>query len=102
MATGCSRTSSPGCGVHKGERIDPQDYYWNDIVNPDIALEYQAQGRKWTQSGATPQEYVNHQMTNFLTPQQYDSTVQQVGLKDSNVIDPVRSQRMQRLLPRWK
>ncbi|MEU1816048.1 hypothetical protein ABZ543_12755 [Streptomyces roseifaciens] len=39
-------------GVHKGERIDPADYYWTNDVNPTAALEAQAQGRKWTQRGS--------------------------------------------------
>lgn len=39
-------------GVHKGERIDPADYYWTDEVNPTIALEYQSRGEKWTQKGS--------------------------------------------------
>lgn len=37
-------------GVHKGERIDPADYYWTSHCNPTAALEFQARGKKWTQS----------------------------------------------------
>src|SRR5256885_14351095 len=33
-------------GGHKGERIDPADYFWTDQVNPAIGLEYQKRGRK--------------------------------------------------------
>ncbi|MFI9271833.1 hypothetical protein ACIGXM_14100 [Kitasatospora sp. NPDC052896] len=40
-------------GVHKGERIDPADYYWTEQVNPAAALIAQAEGRKWTQQGST-------------------------------------------------
>lgn len=39
-------------GVHKGERIDPADYYWTNDVNPTVGLEYQARGQKWTQKGS--------------------------------------------------
>lgn len=39
-------------GVHKGERIDPVDYYWTDDVHPAAALEAQARGEKWTQRGS--------------------------------------------------
>ncbi|KJK56227.1 hypothetical protein [Saccharothrix sp. ST-888] len=39
-------------GVHKGERIDPADYYWTPEVNPAAALIAQAEGRKWTQKGS--------------------------------------------------
>lgn len=39
-------------GVHKGERIDPADYYWTDDVHPTAALKAQARGEKWTQRGS--------------------------------------------------
>src|ERR1044071_717359 len=39
-------------GVHKGERIDPADYYWTDQVNPAVALAYERRGKKWTQRGS--------------------------------------------------
>lgn len=39
-------------GVHKGERIDPADYYWTPEVNPAAALQAQARGEKWTQTGS--------------------------------------------------
>jgi len=39
-------------GVHKGERIDPADYYWTADVHPAAALEAQARGEKWTQKGS--------------------------------------------------
>lgn len=38
-------------GVHKGERIDPADYYWTDDVHPGAALAAQARGQRWTQTG---------------------------------------------------
>jgi hypothetical protein len=38
-------------GVHKGERIDPADYYWTEQVNPAAALQAQMRGEKWTQKG---------------------------------------------------
>lgn len=31
-------------GVHKGERIDPQDYFWPANLSPDRGLQQQAQG----------------------------------------------------------
>lgn len=39
-------------GVHKGERIDPQDYYWPDDFNPSTGLEAEKRGRKWTAQGS--------------------------------------------------
>lgn len=39
-------------GVHKGERIDPADYYWPDQFHPMTGLEYQARGQRWTAQGS--------------------------------------------------
>lgn len=39
-------------GVHKGERVDPADYYWPDDFGPMTGLEYQARGQKWTATGS--------------------------------------------------
>lgn len=38
-------------GVHKGERIDPADYFWPDDFNPSTGLEYEARGERWTAQG---------------------------------------------------
>lgn len=90
-------------GVHKGERVDPQDYYWNDVVNPQAGLQAEARGLKWTQVGSTPVDQINHLGKNhLLTPQQYDRVAGSVGLQAPQEIDPIRSERMARLLPRWK
>lgn len=89
-------------GVHKGERVDPQDYYWNDIVNPQAGIEAESRGQRWTQVG-TPQEQINHMGKNhLLSPEDFSSLAQSVGVKTPSQMDPVRSQRMARLLPRWK
>lgn len=43
-------------GVHKGERIDPNDYFWTPEFNPDTGLAYEARGLKWTAKGSSPAE----------------------------------------------
>lgn len=89
-------------GVHKGTRIDPQDYYWNDIVNPQSGLEAEARGQKWTAQG-TQVEQINHMGKNhLLSPQQVQQVAGDVGIKTPQQLDPARRQRMQRLLPSWK
>lgn len=90
-------------GVHKGERIDPRDYYWNDAVNPQVALEYEARGLKWTQQGSTAKDQINHMGNNhLLTPDEVARVANGVGLKDNTQVDPIRRQRMGRLLPKWR
>ena len=99
-------------GVHKGERIDPQDYFWNDQVNPQAGLEAEAGARRkgpvlmtprWTQVGSTPMDQINHMGKNhMLAPQDFNKVADSVGLQAPQQIDPVRSRRMSRLLPTWR
>ncbi|MFE6745909.1 hypothetical protein ACFVGM_08670 [Kitasatospora purpeofusca] len=35
-------------GVHKGERIDQQDYYWTEQFHPLVGIEHEARGERWT------------------------------------------------------
>lgn len=89
-------------GVHKGERIDPQDYYWNDVVDPEAGIRAQMVGQRWTAQG-TAQEQINHMGKNhLLAPEKLDQMAQSVGVSTPSQIDPVRSQRMGRLLPSWR
>lgn len=89
-------------GVHKGDRIDPQDYYWNDAVDPEAGIRAQARGQKWTALG-TPAEQINHLGKNhLLTPEQLDRTANGVGVRPPQEIDPIRSAKMSRLLPSWR
>jgi hypothetical protein len=38
-------------GIHKGERIDYQDYFWPPEFNPWTALQLEAQGKKFAPPG---------------------------------------------------
>lgn len=101
-------------GVHKGDRIDPQDYFWNDQVNPQAGIEAEAQvistgpgqpirTRKWTQLGSTPVDQINHMGKNhMLAPQDFDKVADSVGLQSPQELDPIRSAKLARLLPTWK
>lgn len=90
-------------GVHKGERVNPQDYYWDDVVNPQAGIEAQAKGLKWSQVGSTPVDQINHMGKNhMLAPEVVDRVAGQVGIATPNEINPIRSAAMSRLLPSWK
>lgn len=89
-------------GVHKGERVDPQDYYWNDAIDPEAGLRAQARGERWTAQG-TKSEQINHLgKDHLLSPEQMADVANGLGLKAPNQIDPIRSARMSRLLPSWR
>jgi hypothetical protein len=93
-------------GVHRGERIDPRDYYWTEQVNPDIALQYQEKNLKWTQKGYTPAEQLTHMgKIDFTTPEEMAAIYRQYGLQipaPEKGIDPIRAERMKRLLPGYR
>lgn len=92
-------------GVHKGERIDPQDYYWPETLRPTIALEYQAAGMKWRQppTAANAMEQINHLGKNhLLKPEELNAVARRVNINDQSVMmNPARRERMSRLLPNW-
>jgi hypothetical protein len=96
-------------GVHKGEHIDPADYYWTQQVNPTIALEYEARGQKWTQQ----QSFIGSKLVDdgknlspVTTPQRFATAQMTLG----QAMEPPflasddeqrRKQQMRRYLPRW-
>lgn len=90
-------------GVHKGERLDPQDYFWNNVVDPQAGIIAEAKGEKWTARGGLPAEQINHMGKNhLLAPQDFDKIASFVGYDKPKEIDPVRRERMMRLLPQWR
>lgn len=89
-------------GVHKGERIDPVDYYWDDQVHPMAGIEAQARGEKWTASGSTPAEQINHLGKNhLLKPDEYAREAARVGVKAPQMMSDDRRAKMSSLLPSW-
>lgn len=92
-------------GVHKGERLDPRDYYWNEDVSPMVGLEYEAKGLKWTQRG-TPAERLAHLgKVEMLSPAELGALQQKTGISVTDaprVMDPARAEKMRRMLPGWK
>jgi hypothetical protein len=90
-------------GVHKGERIDPADYFWPEEFGPDMGLEYESRGLKWTARG-NPVERLAHNGMAMASPAEVASLREQYGLggREQAPIDPVRQERLARLLPAWK
>jgi hypothetical protein len=93
-------------GVHKGERIDPADYYWPEEFNPDTGLEYEARGKKWRAKGL-PEERLAHSGTvDWATPQELGDIYAKYDLKDvpgvHPPLDPVRAAQLRRFQPTWR
>lgn len=89
-------------GVHKGEKIANQDYFWPADFNDMSGLAAQARGEKWTPVGSTAAEQINHMGKNhMLSPSQMSRTAAQYNVKEILPVDPVRQQKMSRLTPTW-
>lgn len=90
-------------GVHKGERVDPQDYVWNDAMDPQKGLVAEAQGTKWTASGLPEERLAHMGKVSALTPAEMLAVSERYGVpNEDGRQDPARNIRMQRLLPTWK
>lgn len=88
-------------GIHKGERIDPSDYFWSDEFNPQTGLEREAAGLKFAPLG-TPEEQVTHLGKNhMLNPSQLGALARSVDI-DPGPVDPIRTAKAARLLPSWR
>lgn len=93
-------------GVHKGEKVDQRDYFWTDEVNPEIGLQYEARGQKWTARGELVDRLVNDGKGPVLTPSQMSNLTSKYGVRSDSgelvSVDPIRQERMRRLSPSWR
>lgn len=88
-------------GVHKGERIDPSDYFWSTDFNPQSGLDRQATGLRFAPTG-TPEEQIQHLGKNhMLSPAQLGATARRHDI-DPGPVDPIRTAKAARLLPSWR
>ncbi|MFE5853241.1 hypothetical protein ACFQ61_08465 [Streptomyces sp. NPDC056500] len=95
-------------GVHKGERIDPVDYYWTPEVNPTAALEAQARGERWTQRGS----YIGSPLVNdgksetLISTQARFATAQRVYTQEitptTTAVNEQRRAQLMRFKPAWR
>lgn len=90
-------------GVHKGEKIGSQDYFWPPEFGPMSGLQAQARGEKWTATGSTPAEQINHMGKNhLLSPAEMSRTAAQYNVKEILPVDPQRLQKLTSMLPTWR
>ena len=77
-------------GVHKGERVDPSDYYWGKQFNPQTGLVNQSKGKRTAPMGVLAPN------THLVNDGKANSTSSSPG-----VIDPARVSQMRSLRPGW-
>jgi hypothetical protein len=85
-------------GVHKGERIDPSDYYWPGAMQPDRRLVAEAQGIPYDTSILVQRDAPQGQYLPTYSPRQQvmRDTNPGVGTRSS------RSDAFKRLGPTWR
>lgn len=89
-------------GVHKGERIDPADYFWPPEFNMNSALINEAQGVRWAPRG-NPVETLA--AGGRPGPQDLERMRRIYGVDGQTAVaevDPNRQALMARLLPQWR
>lgn len=78
-------------GVHKGERIDPGDYFWPKEFNPQTGLQVEATGMRFAPAEA-------------LLPRAAMTERQMVPRGSQSLIEvsPERVEQLRRLTPDWR
>lgn len=87
-------------GVHKGDKVGNDAYFWDDNMNPDMGLQRQARSVPVNQEGATVLQSQRFAPTGDVpTHLVAGGRLQNPGAPES--IDPVRAARMKPMLPPW-
>lgn len=83
-------------GVHKGERVDPADYYWPSGLDPQRGIRNQARGVKTTPAmQLTPAPHLVNDGKATQAPEYSQAT-------DMGEINPVRAHQLASLMPTWR
>lgn len=78
-------------GVHKGERIDPGDYFWPPEFNPQTGLEIEATGMRYAPVEALwPKAAVTERQ---MIPRGSQSLIE---------VSPERQEQLRKLAPSWR
>ena len=78
-------------GVHKGERIDPGDYFWLPDFNPQSGLRAQMQGRRQAPMEALASRFGVSERQ--MVPRGSQSLIE---------VSPKREEQLRRLAPDWR
>lgn len=92
-------------GVHKGEKIDPSDYFWPDEMNDQSGILYESRGLKWTAPGTITERLAHGGKNAITSPEDMAAARSAYGIPDDPApqqIDPIRRQRMSAMLPSWR
>ena len=91
-------------GVHKGERIDPADYYWPNEFGPQSGLIAEAKGIRWAPIGDPVEKFIAMGDHSLQSDSEIKAMRAKYDVNDSSQqqIDPVRADRLRRLGPSWK
>lgn len=91
-------------GVHVGSKINPSDYAWPEWFNPQTSLELQAQGKKFSPTGAPAERLAHMGKVPFTTPGELGRIAQQYDLAPDLAHpenDSARIASLSRFRPPW-
>lgn len=90
-------------GVHKGSRIEAQDYFWPEDFNPMTGLEHQKRGQKWTAQGS-PVERLVYSDKNMSQAEEVQIRAQMNLPVDPQMrnSDPIVRAGLRKNLPAWR
>jgi len=90
-------------GVHVGEKIPNENYFWTPNFGPTTGIEYEAQGVKWTASGSEPHERLAHMgKVAALTPSEMGQMYEKYGIAPEAESNPQQSAWLQQFRPSWR
>lgn len=90
-------------GVHKGERVDRDDYFWPPEFNLMSALEAEAKGERWAPPGIGFElgEHLVNGGKRMATTPTVRGMPSRNGTVEWNADDPDRVAHLRRLAPPW-
>jgi hypothetical protein len=105
-------------GVHKGDVIGAQAYFWNEDMSPEMGLTRQSAAvpqdvegglvmmtQRFAPTGNPLEVLVNDGKTAAMNPREQEARARNLGVDPAKnpvmVTDPARAARMQQNLPRW-
>lgn len=105
-------------GVHKGDVIGAQAYFWNEDMSPEMGLARQSAAvpqdvegglvmmtQRFAPTGNPLEVLVNDGKTTAMNPREQEARARNLGVDPAKnpvmVTDPARAARMQQNLPRW-
>ena len=94
-------------GVHKGERLDSNDYFWPDEFRPELGVVAQSEGHRFVskpmlmEAGFTKFKPTDRENRPKMARVGTKGLPSRVGTVQWGTIDSERTEALRRLVPNW-